>query len=72
MYELLHFNTHIIYGPYYTILRISQAVQVTDNSESSITMVTSKRDYVIRKGPGEKFMRPMQETNPLASTELVL
>ena len=70
MHELLHFNIRIIYGPYYTILRISQAAQVTDSSESSITMVTLKWEYVIRKG--DKFIRPVQETNPLASAKLVL
>ncbi len=57
---------------YCAIHRTSQAVQVTDNSESSIIMITSKGEYVFRQGDSEMFMRSVQETNPSASAELVL
>ena len=60
------------YIVYNVMHRISQAVQVTDNSDSSIIMITSKGEYVFRQGDSEMFMRPVQETNPSASAELVL
>ena len=70
-------NTHAHYSLQalllcYTIVRISQAVQVTDQSESSVTMVTPKGEYIIRKEDSENFMRPVQETNPSASAGLTL
>ena len=53
--------------------RISQAVQVTDScSDSSIIVITSKGEYIFRQGYSEIFMRPVQETNPSVSAELVL
>jgi hypothetical protein len=35
-------------------------------------MITSKGEYVFRQGDSEMFVRPVQETNPSASAELVL
>jgi hypothetical protein len=57
---------------YCAIHRISRAVQVIDNSESTIIMITSKGEYVFRQSDSEMFMKPVQETNRSTSAELVL
>ena len=71
---LIMINTHAHYSLHcaIVILRISQAVKVTDQSESSVIMVTPKGEYVIRKEDSENFMRPVQESNPSVSAELAL
>ena len=62
---------------YCAIHRISQAVQVTDSSESIVIMVTPKGEYILTQGDSENLMisstmRPVQETNPTASSKLIL